>query len=96
MTAGVPLPMPTPKKKISIAVPVISQGTAMGGNKSACNSRFPGKSCRHSASVAMVPRTVAIPATTTAIQTDRQAADRISAFVNRRSYHSVEKRNGRA
>ena len=39
-------PMPTPKKKISIAVPVISQGMAIGGRSAACSTDLPGKSKR--------------------------------------------------
>lgn len=43
---------------------------------------------------AAVPRLVAMTVTTTAIQTERQAAVRISSFRHKRSYHSVEKANG--
>ena len=43
---------------------------------------------------AAVPNSVAIPVTTVAIHTDRQAAFRISVFCHRRRYHSVENAKG--
>src|ERR1700732_5023720 len=78
-----PRPMPVQKKKTSIAVPVISQGMAIGGSRSVRSSDRPRNRRRSSAKAASAPSAGAIAEVAQAITRLLRVAESSGPFFAR-------------
>ena len=84
-----PRPIPTQKKKTSIAVPMINQGIVIGGKIMTCSKRFALKSCLKKARATAVPIKVERQVLSRATVKLFKVAECSLVLLDRASYHRV-------